>query len=118
MNSRFIALEDSKLVEISRLEGVSCIDLMYSAGRGLLSLKLCHESGDGILRAFDHYLDAGITKVSDESDKPVGGCDSVDEWSEPYPLDDTLDEKSSPRCTSHPIHSRRSVRELTACVEC
>ena len=103
MNSRPIALEDSKLVELSRLEGVSCIDLMYSAGRGLLGLKLGHESGDGILRAFDHDLNAGITKVSDKSDQPVGGCDSVDEWPETYSLNDALDEKSSPRYTSHPI---------------
>jgi len=106
MNSRPIALEDSKLAELPRLDGVSCIDLMYSAGRGLLGLKLGHEFGDGILRAFDHDLNAGITKVSDESDKPVGSCDSVDEWSEPYPLNDALDEKSSPRNTSHPIHAR------------
>jgi hypothetical protein len=105
MNSCLIALKDLKLVEISRLGGVRCIDLMYSAGRRLLSLKLCHESGDGIWRTFDHDLNAGITKVSNESDKPVGGCDSVDEGSEPYPLNDTLDEKSSPRYTSHPIHA-------------
>jgi hypothetical protein len=79
---------------------------MYSAGRGLLSLKLCHESGDGIWRTFDHDLNAGITKVSNESDKPVGGCDSVDEGPEPHSLNDTFDEKSGPHYTSPPIHAR------------
>jgi hypothetical protein len=105
MNSRLVALEDPKLIELSRLGGVRRIDLMYSACRRLLSLKLCHESRDRICCAFNHDLDAGIAKVSNESDKPVGGCDSVDEGSEPYPLNDTLDEKSSPRYTSHPIHA-------------
>jgi hypothetical protein len=97
MNSRLITLEDSKLIELSRLGRVRCIDLMYSAGGRLLGLKPCHESGDGVLRAFDHDLNTRITKVSNESDKPVRGCDSVDEGSEPYSLNNTLDEKSSPR---------------------
>jgi hypothetical protein len=106
MNSRLIALKDLKLVEISRLGGVRCIDLMYSAGRGLLGLKLCHESGDGIWRTFDYDLNAGITQVSNESGKPVGGCDSVDEGPEAYSLNDTLDEKSGNRYTSPPVHAR------------
>jgi hypothetical protein len=105
MNPCHIALEDSKLVELSRIGRVRYIDLMYSAGGRSLSLKLCHESGDGVLRAFDHDLNAGITKIANESDKPVRGCDSIDEGSEPYPLNDALDEKSSPRCSSPPIHA-------------
>jgi hypothetical protein len=104
MNSRLVTLEDLKLVELSRLRRVGRIDLMYPTCGRLLGLKLRHESGDRIWCAFNHDLNACIAKVSNESDKPVSGCDSVDEGSEPYALNDTLDEKSSSRCASHPIH--------------
>jgi len=79
---------------------------MYSARRWLLGLELCHQSGDRIRRAFNHDLNASVTQVADESDKPVRGCDPVDEGSESYPLNDAFDDKSSPRYVSHPIHSR------------
>jgi hypothetical protein len=104
MNSRLVALYDSKLVELSYLGRAGRVDLMYSTCRRLLSLKLFDEFGDRICCAFNHDLNAGIAKVSYESYKLVCGCNSVDERSESYPLDDTLDEKTSPRCTSHPIH--------------
>jgi hypothetical protein len=104
MDSRLVALNDTKLVELSCLRRARRLDLMYPTCRWLLSLKLFHEFGHRICCAFNHDLNAGIAKVSYESYKLVCGCDSVDEGSESYPLDDTLDEKTSPRCTSHPIH--------------
>ena len=105
MNSCLITREDPKLVELSRLRGVCRIDLVYSACGWLLSLKLYHESGDRISCAFNHDFNARITQVANKPDKFVRGCDSVDEGSEPHPLDDALDEKSSPRYASHPVHS-------------
>ena len=105
MNSRLVARNDSKLVEPSRLVRARRFNLMYSTCGWLLSLKLFHESGDRICGAFNHDLNAGIAKVTNESDKPVGDCDSVDEGPEPYSLNDTLDEKSGPRYTSPPIHA-------------
>ena len=105
MNSHFVALEDPKLIELSRLGGVRRIDLMYSACGWLLSLKLYHESGDRITCAFNHDFNPRITQVANKSDKFARGCDSVDEGSEPHSLDDALDEKSGPRYASHPVHS-------------
>jgi len=99
MNSRLIALNDSKLMEACCLRRARGVNLVYSTCGRLLSLKLLHEFGDRICGAFSHDLNAGIAKVSNKSYEPVSRRDSIDEGSEPYPLNNTFDEKSGSRCS-------------------